>query len=122
MNNEQKFEKLEHTLCLNAQNIKYAIDEYNEGPDGGPMDCKDVYEMLDYLDDLVPATQYLDLLDRAMPEMITFYNTFIKGSFDYFFYKNHWLNFTRVLLNEEEFEALKNGIRYSYQLYETESK
>ena len=122
MNNEQKFEKLEHTLCLNVNNIKFALDEFNEGPNGGPIDCKDIHEMLDYLDDLVPATQYLDLLDRAMPEMMRFYYFFIspKGAVGYDYYRTHWNMFTRCLLNEDEFKTLKNGIRYSYQLYENE--
>lgn len=123
MTNSEKFEKLEHTLCLNIKNIKFALDEFNDGPNGSPIDCKDVHEMLNYLDDLVPAMEYLDLLDRAMPEMTRFYHSFvIEGAVGYNYYKAHWNLFTRVCLNEEEFKTLKNGIRYSYQLYETESK
>ena len=125
MNNSQKFEKLDHTLCLNfnAGNLKFYLDEYNDGPDGGPIDCKDIHEMLDILDDLVPAMEYLDLLDKAMPEMTRFYHSFVvDGAVGYDYYKAHWNLFTRCLLNEDEFKTLKNGIRYCYQLYENEPK
>ena len=45
-------DKLDHTLCLNILegNLKFSLDDYHDGPFDTPIDCVNVYEMLDCID------------------------------------------------------------------------
>ena len=44
ISNKEAYEKLDNTLCLNCQSIKFNIDEEENA------DCKDVYEMVKCLE------------------------------------------------------------------------
>lgn len=43
----EALEKLDHTICLNFNNkdLKFNLDEYKQGPNNGPIDCKDWEEL-----------------------------------------------------------------------------
>ena len=45
-------DKLDHTLCLNVLNasLKFNLDEYHDGPFDTPIDCANVYEMMECID------------------------------------------------------------------------
>ena len=42
----QAYDKIDHTICLNFNdgNLKFGLDTYGDGPDGGPCDCKNIEE------------------------------------------------------------------------------
>ena len=73
-------DKLDHTLCLNILegNLKFSLDDYHDGPFDTPIDCVNVYEMLDCIDIIRKALRealppYWSMHPLASP--ITYWNT-----------------------------------------------
>ena len=42
----EALEKIDHTICLNIneRTLKFGIDDFKQGPNGGPIDCADFDE------------------------------------------------------------------------------
>lgn len=56
MNSLESLEKLDHTLCLNSPILKYGIDDEDH------IDCKDVDEMIECIDNVRQDLEILQLL------------------------------------------------------------
>jgi len=56
ISNKEAYEKLDNTLCLNCQSIKFNIDKEEN------IDCKDVYEMLKCLEIVKKRLEALEII------------------------------------------------------------
>ena len=60
MTSKEALEKLDNTLCLNSQSLKFNIDTEEN------IDCKDVYEMIECLEIIKKDLEVLDWLIEKM--------------------------------------------------------
>lgn len=68
MDDLKAYEKVDNTICLNinAGNLKFGLDTYNDGPNGDSCDCKDVEELLDCLDELRVDSRLAKIAQRLI--------------------------------------------------------
>lgn len=116
--------RLDHTLCLNSQNLKFNIDdeklygtEFEGEYDPNDTDCKSMDEMIDCLNVVEKTLKAFEIIKKKRLNATEIY--MIRMSYPYEEYKetviglygSSYSDYAHLLKTKEEYELLKEVLK-----------